>query len=94
MEDSLFTFQPIDFVIILVTGLILVIGLSMIALRRRNEILRDYLTPDEKDIEEQFFRRRVVRPVAEKKKKATPEATEEAPPENEVSSEWGTPGDA
>lgn len=88
MDESLLTFQPVDLVVILVTGLILVVGLSLLALRRRNEILRDYLTPEEKDIEEQFFRRRVRAP---EKQEAEPEKAEESPAESEVGSEWGTP---
>ncbi len=90
MEESFFTFQPIDLAIVLATGLVLVVGLALFALRRRNEILRTYLTSDEEDIEEQFFRARPKKPVVED---SEPEITEEELPADEISNEWGTPSD-
>ena len=38
----------------------LLLGLAFLALRRRNEVLQDFLTPDEPDLEEEFFRVRSV----------------------------------
>jgi hypothetical protein len=55
-----FTFQPIELLIILFAGLVLVSGLSFLILRRRDEILQDFLTPEEPNIEQEFFKRKPV----------------------------------
>jgi hypothetical protein len=55
-----FTFQPIELLIVLLASLALVSGLAFLILRRRDEILRDFLTPEEPDIEQEFFKRKSV----------------------------------
>jgi len=85
----LFTFQFFDFLIVFVGGLILLAGLTFFALKRRNEILRDFLTPEEPDIEQEFFK------LCEKSK-VDEEPVEEQPVEPESNgtvteeSGWGT----
>ena len=37
-------------------GLMLFLGLTFLMLRRRNEMLQTFLTPEEKNLEEEFFR--------------------------------------
>ena len=88
MPEPFFTFESLDLLIVLGTALLLVVGMALLVLRRRNEILKTYLTTKEEDIEEQFFRRRPSKPVEEVGEPA--EAAEESL-EEEVSSEWGTP---
>ena len=48
---------------VIVCGLILFFGLALLVLRRRNEILQRFLTPEETDLEEEFFR--VINPKQE-----------------------------
>jgi hypothetical protein len=78
-----FTFQPIELLIILFAGLALVSGLSFLILRRRDEILQDFLTPEEPDLEQEFFKRK---PVEEP---VTPEEIHED--EETVTKEESTP---
>ena len=85
----LFTFQFLDILIVFVGGLILFAGLTFFALKRRNEILRDFLTPEEPDIEQEFFK-------LKEKPKPDAEPIEEQPVEpesNDTAIEetgWGT----
>ncbi|GHT46927.1 hypothetical protein FACS189454_08820 [Planctomycetales bacterium] len=53
----MFTFQPVELLIVFVGGLALFAGIALLMLRRRNEILQQYLTPDEPELEEEFFRK-------------------------------------
>ena len=84
------TFHWIELLVVVVGGLLLFIGLALLMLRRRSEVLQAFLTPYESNIEEEFFR------VREKPQEAPPEAeietividTENVPDENEV--QWGT----
>ena len=74
----MFTFQFLDFLIVLTGGLILFAGLTLLALRRRSEVLREFLTPEEPDIEKEFFRRRekmiaAMQPVVEEPVEPEPE---------------------
>ena len=83
----MFTSPFLDFLIFFAAGLILLAGLTWLALRRRNEILQDYLTPEEPEIEQEFFKRR-------EKPKVEKEHTEEeaAEGESEVAADeagWG-----
>jgi hypothetical protein len=55
---SVFTFTLIEFLIIFVSALVLVVGLAMFALRRRGEILQDFLTPEEPNLATEFFKKR------------------------------------
>lgn len=68
------TFSTTDLVIVLIAGFILLVGLSFLALRRRDEMLQDFLTPEEPDIETEFFKKR---PIVEKE-------AEEILPEDDV----------
>ena len=52
----MFTFHWGELLVVVVGGLVLLLGLAFLALRRRNEVLQDFLTPDEPDLEEEFFR--------------------------------------
>lgn len=70
----MFTFQPIDLLIVLVAGLILIAGLSLLSLRRRDEILQDFLTPDESGIESEFLKRK--EPVVKQQVEETKESNE------------------
>ncbi len=85
----MFSFQPTLFQILILIGgtLLAVAGLTAFALRRREEILEDYFTPDEKDIEDDFFRRRAERRAAAKPAPAEEDA-DSAQPETEEA-QWG-----
>jgi hypothetical protein len=83
------TFRLIDLLIVLLVGVVLLSGLSLLILRRRDEILQDYLTPpDGQEIEQEFFRRK---PLADEKPSEEPvpqnvPAPEEKPDDN---TGWG-----
>ena len=84
----MFLFQYLDILIVFVGGLILLAGLAFLVLRRRNEILREFLTPEEPNIEQEFFKRR-------EKSKTDEEVPEEQPVETESEGTideagWGT----
>ncbi len=82
------TFQPLDILIAFAAGLILVAGLTLLALRRRNEILQEFLTPDEPDIEKEFFKRR-AKEIADKQiVQSTDESDVETAPDGEDAG-WG-----
>ena len=42
--------------VIVLGGLLLLFGLAFLMLRRRNEMLQNFLTPEEPDLEQEFFR--------------------------------------
>ena len=42
--------------IVVLGGIALFIGLALLMLRRRNEVLQLFLTPEEPELEEEFFR--------------------------------------
>ena len=86
----MFTLQFLDLLIIVAAGLVLLAGLTFLALKRRNEILQEFLTPEEPDIEKEFFKHR-------EKSKGGTVTTEEQPPSTESTdhaeekeSGWGT----
>lgn len=54
----MFTFHWSELLVVVVCGLVLFVGLALLMLRRRNEILQNFLTPEEPNIEEEFFRTR------------------------------------
>lgn len=69
---------------------ILLVGLSFLALRRRNEVLRHYLTERQDELEEKEFFRRIPRPPVE----TEVPAAESEPSDKESSTDdvhWGTP---
>jgi len=82
----MFTFHWIELLVVIICGLALFLGLAFLMLRRRNEILQTFLTPEEPNLEEEFFR---VRPP----KPQEPEPEETAEPETSESVEetanWG-----
>lgn len=80
----MFTFSTIDLIIVSVAGFILLIGLSYLALRRRDEILQDFLTSEEPNIEAEFFKKR---PVAEKEAEEVVRE-EEKPEDSEKPVSW------
>ena len=85
----MFTFQWSELLVIIIGGFVLFLGLAFLMLRRRNEILQRFLTPEEPDLEEEFFRVHTLKP-----KEIPPENAAE-PDKEKVSKEdsvrWGTP---
>ena len=87
----MFTFHWSELLVVGICGLVLFLGLAFLMLRRRNEILQKFLTPEEPNLEEEFFRVRVP-----KQEKTLQEDTDEA--ESSVTTEeaakdavrWGT----
>ena len=86
----MFTFHWSELLVIVIGGLILLLGLALLVLRRRNEVLQDFLTPEEPNLEEEFFRiREVQRDEVPPEEDAAEAETVEEPDENAV--QWGTP---
>jgi LPXTG-motif cell wall-anchored protein len=52
----MFTFHWSELLVVIVGGLGLLLGLALVMLRRRNEVLQKFLTPEEPNLEEEFFR--------------------------------------
>ncbi len=69
----MFSFRTLEILLVLFAGIVLFGGLVLLALRRRNEILQDYLTPDNPDIEREFFKKRPAK-----------EAPPPEPPEDDI----------
>ncbi len=82
------TFQTTDLLVVLIAGVLLTVGLSYLALRRRNEILQDYLTPNEPDIDREFFKKHPA-PEADETDQAEEQPDIEA--SNEENAAWGIP---
>ena len=82
-----FTFHWSELLVVIVCGLGLFLGLAFLMLRRRNDLLQEFLTPDEPNIEEEFFRVHTVAPQA-----LQPEDIAEEPAETteEETAHWGT----
>jgi len=91
----MFTFHWSELLVVVVCGLILFLGLAILMLRRRNEILQQFLTPDEPHLEEEFFR--VHSPEQEPPPleiPTEPEQPEEAaPPPDTETIRWGAPAE-
>jgi len=86
----LFTFRFLNILIVLAGGLILFAGLALLSLQRRNAILRGFLTPEEPDIEKEFFKRREKPAVHEEAAEEPPvETGADSATEDEVG--WGDP---
>jgi len=91
----MFTFYWSELLVIVIGGLALLFGLALLMLRRRNEMLQTFLTPDSPDIEQEFFRV----PISEQEQTPPEEtvvaeqevAEPEAVPEDTV--QWGTTQD-
>ena len=76
--------------IVVIAGLALFLGLAFLMLRRRNELLQKFLTPEEPELENEFFRIRFTKP-----EKTTPEEDDVEPETEEAAVEeekvrWGT----
>jgi hypothetical protein len=88
----MFTFHWSELLAIVVGGLLLFLGLALLMLRRRNEMLQTFLTPEMPDIEQEFFRVRETKP-----EQTPPEETVDEPEVSETETEqednvqWGTP---
>jgi len=87
----MFTFHWSELLVIIIGGILLFCGLALLLLRRRNEVLQIFLTPEEPGLEEEFFRVR-QKPQEEVPEEETAEEeldeTAEVPDENTV--QWGT----
>lgn len=87
----MFTFHWSELLVIVLGGLVLFFGLALLMLRRRNEMLKTFLTPEEPNLEQDFFRVRKPKPeeTPPKNVAAEPEAngTTEADAET---TRWGT----
>ena len=92
-EKAMFTFHWSALVVVVILSLMLFFGLAFLMLRRRNEILQDYLTPEEPELEETYFRVRSLPQEASPSEEAAESKTSE-PPEGETpkgdSASWGT----
>jgi len=73
----MFTFHWSELLVIVLGGLALFFGLALLMLRRRNEILQDFLTPEEPNLEVDFFGAREPKP--KEVEAVAEEAGEEAP---------------
>ena len=79
-----------------VCGLVLFFGLALVMLRRRNEVLQKFLTPEEPDLEKDFFRVRnpkqeaTVQENTPQEKTAESESSETAERPSEETARWGT----
>ena len=51
----MFTFHWSELLVIVLAGLALFFGLAFLMLRRRIDILKDFLTPEEPNLEVEFF---------------------------------------
>ena len=86
----MFTFHWSALLVVVLGGLALFFGLALLMLRRRMELLQDLLTPEEPDLEEDFFRVRET-----KQAETEPEDTLAEPEVSEAAEEetvrWGIP---
>lgn len=87
----MFSYLTVELLVVVMAALLTLVGLSLLALRRRNEILQDYLTPEEHDIEQEFFKKRPVREPPPKKEEPKPVEPTEVDPMSGAT--WGTPGE-
>ena len=85
---SMFTFHWSELLVVVLGGLVLFFGLALLMLRRRYEILQKWLTPEEPDLEEEFFR---VRKAPLKEPLSEEEIVEEDTSETDEEStvQWG-----
>jgi len=91
----MFTFHWSAVLVVVICGLAMFFGLALLMLRRRNEILQKFLTPEEPDLEEEFFR---VRSSKQEETPAEepiePEAGEVAEVPDAETVRWGAPADS
>ena len=88
----MFTFHWYELLAVAICGLVLFLGLALLMLRRRNEILQKFLTPEEPNLEEEFFRIRAPKqeetPLEDPTESAVDEVAEESDAE---AARWGAP---
>ena len=90
----MFTFHWSELLIVAICGLALFFRLAFLMLRRRDEVLEDYLTPEEPDLEEEFFRVRSPKSnETSMENNAEPETVEAADGTVEAVTRWGTSED-
>ena len=85
----MFTFHWSELLVVGVCSVVLFLGLALLMLRRRNEILEKFLTPEEPTLEEEFFRVRT--PIQEEVHEDDDESetSESAEESQEESVHWG-----
>jgi hypothetical protein len=89
------TFHWSELLVVVVCGLALFLGLAFLMLRRRNEILQKFLTPEEPDIEEEFFRVRAPKQEETPLEAPTESEADEAAEESDAEPpRWGAPADS
>ena len=92
----MFTFHWSELLFVAICGLILALGLAFLMLRRRNELLQKFLTPDDAPyLQEEFFRAREPQPKPEEAAEAQeatakPEEGEAAAVSEEKTAQWGS----
>ena len=81
--------------VVVMCGLVLFLGLAFLMLRRRNEILQNFLTPEDPDLEQEFFRLQKTIPEEALQENVIdqPDVNEqnETPDKNDV--RWGVPNE-
>ena len=88
----MFTFHWSELLVVVLCGLILLLGLALVMLRRRNEILQVFLTPEDSNIEEDFFRVRKVDQTEPPTEEDSPEADQSETAEDasdKSGAQWG-----
>ena len=84
------SFHWSELLVVVIGGLILFFGLALLMLRRRNEVLQQFLTPEDPHLEEDFFRVRQSpeETLPEDVETAEEERMAEAPEKKVI--QWGT----
>lgn len=91
---NMFIFHWSELLVLILGGIILFLGLALMMLRRRNEILQTFLTPEEPDLEDEFFREHLPKQEVVPEETAVPEketGEEEMLPQDGENAQWGTP---
>ena len=88
--ETMFTFHWSELLVVIIGGLLLFLGLALVMLRRRNEVLQRFLTPEDPNLEEEFFRvrQRPLDMLPEEEEDWEEEEEMEEAPEHEVV-QWG-----
>jgi len=86
----MFTFHWSELLVVIVGGLVLLFGLALLMLRRRQEILEKFLTPEDSNLEEDFFRVRepTIKAPPEEENTGT-ETSDAAEALQEETAQWG-----
>jgi hypothetical protein len=88
----MFTFDWSELLVVAICGLVLFLGLAFLMLRRRNEILQKFLTPEEPNLEEEFFRVRAPKQEETPSEALTESETDEMAEESDAeTARWGAP---